>query len=133
MREISRRRLLTGIFSAGANAVRSEVAQAEKSISARPQARIEQWVHVGSIADFPPGETFDVAISGVKLRIWSHSEGLRACELDESQRIKSYLPIRLERGGRIAAQLGGHWPKDTVLSILTGEQTPFEGEGVQHG
>lgn len=121
MREISRRRLLTGIFSAGADAVRSEVAQAEK------------WVQVGSIADFPPGETFDVAVSNAKLRIWSHFEGLRISELDESQRIKSYLPIRLERGGRIAAQLGGRWPKDTVLSILTGEQTPFEGEGEQHG
>lgn len=86
------------------------------------------WIDVGNFADFPPGSSRffrgqNESVGEYQVIVLSLPEGLCAVKSEDLQegREEQRLPVKLQRSGKISICINGEWPRNTVLSVMTGE------------
>lgn len=92
--------------------------------AALPPQPESTWVPVGRMADFVPGVSRKVELGGVTLTLNSIAEGFWA-ELEESIRVA----LQTVAGGTVRVNVNMRWPRDRMLSHLTGEVVELEPQG----
>lgn len=78
-----------------------------------------QWISIGHFSVFPPNTQARIQIRKLELIVDSKYEGLRVCTPQNN----NYYELKMSRDGQIFVNTESVWNSQSVLSILTGEES----------
>lgn len=93
-----------------------ESGELQQQTYVRPSQVNEDLIPIGRLPDFPVGSETEVRVNQAVFLILSSSDGIKACSKDNTESFALSM-----RGGLIYLSTQKRWPKNSILSTMTGE------------